>query len=108
MQRIRWIAVFAAVVLAGCGFGMDDDGHYARGMGDESTGAGGRGGTGPTGGTGPISGGGGAGPGTADPDWQSGENYTSYGENQFTDPAEDNLCTFGIDVDTASYTIMRR
>ncbi|MCB9536649.1 MAG: von Willebrand factor type A domain-containing protein [Myxococcales bacterium] len=42
------------------------------------------------------------------PSAQDGENYEDYGANPFVDAAEDNLVTFGVDVDTASYTLMRR
>jgi Ca-activated chloride channel family protein len=38
----------------------------------------------------------------------SAEGYRNYGVNGFTATAEDKLSTFGIDVDTASYTIARR
>jgi Ca-activated chloride channel family protein len=38
----------------------------------------------------------------------SGESYQDYGENDFVDTATENTSTFGADVDTASYTIMRR
>ncbi|MCA9544839.1 MAG: von Willebrand factor type A domain-containing protein, partial [Myxococcales bacterium] len=38
---------------------------------------------------------------------QAGETYAHYGVNDFTDPAEDDLITFGADVDTGSYTLMR-
>lgn len=40
--------------------------------------------------------------------WQEGEDYLPWIENEFIDPKEDPLCTFGVDVDTASYTLMRR
>lgn len=43
-----------------------------------------------------------------DPPSQSGENYATYLENEFVDPSEDSLATFSMDVDTGSYTIMRR
>ncbi|MFH1810093.1 MAG: von Willebrand factor type A domain-containing protein [Pseudomonadota bacterium] len=36
------------------------------------------------------------------------EGYTEYGQNPWTDTATDNLSTFAVDVDTASYTIARR
>ena len=36
------------------------------------------------------------------------EDYTDYGFNDFTDPNQDPLSTFSVDVDTASYTIARR
>lgn len=39
---------------------------------------------------------------------QSGENYANYRENEFVDPAVDPLATFSLDVDTGSYTVMRR
>lgn len=96
---MKWMAVAAAVLVAGCG-AMSEDmamGAGAGGYGDPWSG----------GGSG-AGGGGGTGPSQGDGDWQAGEQYTSYGENDFTDPAEDALCTFGVDVDTASYTIMRR
>lgn len=41
-------------------------------------------------------------------DVHDGEKYEDYGTNAFVDPDEDNLATFGVDVDTASYTLMRR
>lgn len=34
--------------------------------------------------------------------------FKDYGVNPFTDTREDHLSTFGLDVDTASYTVMRR
>ncbi|WP_373044697.1 vWA domain-containing protein [Vulgatibacter sp.] len=99
MRQFRlWTAMAAALALAACGMG--DEEAAADGAGDLA----GRGGW-PTNGDG--NGAGGAG-GTGGGSWQDGEQYTSYGENEFTDPAEDNLCTFGVDVDTASYAIMRR
>ncbi len=42
------------------------------------------------------------------PEPLSGEDYTNYGVNPMTDTAKDNLSTFAIDVDTASYAIARR
>ncbi|HEY0255715.1 MAG TPA: von Willebrand factor type A domain-containing protein, partial [Kofleriaceae bacterium] len=39
---------------------------------------------------------------------QTGEQYTDYGRNPWTDTAKDHLSTFAADVDTASYTIARR
>ena len=39
---------------------------------------------------------------------QSTEHYTDYGVNGFTDASQDNLSTFAVDVDTASYTMVRR
>ena len=41
-------------------------------------------------------------------DYGSAENYEDYGVNGMVDTAEDNLSTFSIDVDTGSYTLMRR
>ncbi|MCO4744976.1 MAG: VWA domain-containing protein [Proteobacteria bacterium] len=38
----------------------------------------------------------------------STEHYTDYGINGFTDTGSDNLSTFAVDVDTASYTMVRR
>jgi Ca-activated chloride channel family protein len=38
----------------------------------------------------------------------NGEEYTDYGINPFVNSSEDNLSTFSIDVDTASYAIARR
>jgi Ca-activated chloride channel homolog len=38
----------------------------------------------------------------------NGEEYTDYGVNSFVNSSEDNLSTFSIDVDTASYAIARR
>ncbi len=38
----------------------------------------------------------------------SGESYKDYGTNAWTAAAKDHLSTFAADVDTASYTIMRR
>jgi Ca-activated chloride channel family protein len=40
--------------------------------------------------------------------YQQGENYQEWVENEFIDTAEENTSTFSIDVDTASYTLMRR
>ncbi|MEL6182640.1 MAG: von Willebrand factor type A domain-containing protein, partial [Myxococcota bacterium] len=42
------------------------------------------------------------------PTSSGGEGYEDYGVNNFVDPRQDSLSTFAIDVDTASYTIMRR
>ena len=42
------------------------------------------------------------------PDYQSGEQYEDYGVNDFVSTDEDDLVTFAVDVDTASYTLMRR
>ncbi|HUQ01635.1 MAG TPA: von Willebrand factor type A domain-containing protein [Kofleriaceae bacterium] len=42
----------------------------------------------------------------ADP--QAGEGYKDYGTNAWTDAAQDRLSTFAADVDTASYSIVRR
>ncbi len=42
------------------------------------------------------------------PSPHDGENYEDYGAKPFVAAAEDNLVTFAIDVDTASYTLMRR
>ena len=39
---------------------------------------------------------------------QNTERYEHYGTNPIIDTADDNLVTFGIDVDTGSYTLMRR
>lgn len=112
MRNVRKMAVLASALLVASGCGADDEAtslDAGAGPWDDCSGCGGAGGTGPnypgSGGYGGTGGGTGTG---APGDWQNGEQYTSYGENQFTDPAEDNLCTFGIDVDTASYTIMRR
>jgi Ca-activated chloride channel family protein len=43
-----------------------------------------------------------------DPPANTGDNYRAYEENDFVDPAEDSEATFSVDVDTGSYTIMRR
>ncbi len=40
--------------------------------------------------------------------WHGGEQYDHVGENEFVDTTQDRLATFGVDVDTASYAIMRR
>ena len=40
--------------------------------------------------------------------WHGGERYATVGENPFVDTAQDARATFGVDVDTASYAIMRR
>ena len=40
--------------------------------------------------------------------YQAGERYAKVQENRMVDAAEDNRSTFSLDVDTASYTIMRR
>jgi Ca-activated chloride channel family protein len=42
------------------------------------------------------------------PGSQAGENYAKVAENRVIDAREDNRATFSLDVDTASYTIMRR
>jgi Ca-activated chloride channel family protein len=42
------------------------------------------------------------------PDPTSSEDYKDYGQNAWTVAANDHLSTFAVDVDTASYTIMRR
>ncbi len=52
--------------------------------------------------------GGGAYAGAHDEGAASGETYEDYGENEFVDTATEDTSTFGADVDTASYTIMRR
>jgi Ca-activated chloride channel family protein len=44
----------------------------------------------------------------AQPGPSGGEGYRDYGVNPWTDAARDRLSTFAADVDTASYTIMRR
>ncbi|MCE9576682.1 MAG: VWA domain-containing protein [Deltaproteobacteria bacterium] len=44
----------------------------------------------------------------AAPDPTSSEDYKDYGQNAWTVAAQDHLSTFAADVDTASYTIMRR
>lgn len=50
-----------------------------------------------------------AAPGYAGPaDPTGGESYRDYGKNPWTDASKDHLSTFAADVDTASYTIMRR
>lgn len=41
-------------------------------------------------------------------DYQAGEEYGKFIENDFIETNENELSTFSIDVDTASYTIMRR
>ncbi|MBT3220327.1 MAG: VWA domain-containing protein [Proteobacteria bacterium] len=41
-------------------------------------------------------------------DYAQGENYTDYGINNFVNTSDDQLSTFAIDVDTASYTMARR
>jgi len=100
MQRwLAGLAVIAAVALAACGVSDDAEGALFGDMEENGN-------DGPSRG----SGGSGAVPETGAPaeDWRSGENYAAAQENDFVDPAEDNLCTFGIDVDTASYTLMRR
>ncbi len=47
-------------------------------------------------------------PDEADEDYLEGENYEEWVENEFIDTAEENTSTFSIDVDNASYTLMRR
>jgi Ca-activated chloride channel family protein len=44
---------------------------------------------------------------TADP-WSNTESFEDYGQNAWTEAAKDNLSTFAADVDTASYTLLRR
>jgi Ca-activated chloride channel family protein len=41
-------------------------------------------------------------------DYQSGETYAQLEENQFVPIEQDQMATFSLDVDTGSYTIMRR
>ena len=41
-------------------------------------------------------------------DYQDGETYDEIIENDFIEAAQENTSTFSIDVDTASYTVMRR
>jgi Ca-activated chloride channel family protein len=41
-------------------------------------------------------------------DYQQGESYEEWVENDFIDTATENTSTFSIDVDNASYTLMRR
>ena len=79
MRRTMLLALVGAI-LAGCG--SDDD---AAGMGDGWWPA-------PDGGA----------------PWHGGEKYVHVGENPFTDVTADALATFGVDVDTASYALMRR
>ncbi len=40
--------------------------------------------------------------------WHGGEQYQQVGENPFVETAQDARATFGVDVDTASYALMRR
>jgi Ca-activated chloride channel family protein len=49
-----------------------------------------------------------AAPGYAIADQTSGESYHDAGKNPWVDASKDHLSTFAADVDTASYTIMRR
>lgn len=42
------------------------------------------------------------------PDYRAGETYARLQENDFIEASEDAMSTFSLDVDTASYTIMRR
>lgn len=76
--------LLAGLAAGGCG-GMDD-----YGAGGGSVGPGGGGADLPPG------------------DVHAGEKYEDYGTNGFVATAEDNLATFGADVDTGSYTLMRR
>jgi len=46
--------------------------------------------------------------GPEDPNYQDGENYERWVENDFIDTAIEPTSTFSIDVDAASYTLMRR
>ena len=41
-------------------------------------------------------------------DYQDGETYDEIIENDFIEASQENTSTFSIDVDTASYTVMRR
>lgn len=95
-NRIYWVVAVGVAVAAGCsdmdemsGSSAGDGAPYAPPPGNSG------------GATPPPSQ-----PGTAPS--QDGETYADYGENGFVDTAEDNLATFAIDVDTASYTLMRR
>ncbi len=47
-------------------------------------------------------------PAEEDPSYQDGETYAEVIENDFIDAATENTSTFSIDVDNASYTLMRR
>src|SRR5688572_1065980 len=46
--------------------------------------------------------------GVASKETVSGDGFKSYGQNPWVDASKDRLSTFAADVDTASYTIMRR
>jgi Ca-activated chloride channel family protein len=46
--------------------------------------------------------------GIIDVDPRGSEGYTDYGKNTWTEAAKDHLSTFAADVDTASYTLLRR
>lgn len=89
MRRLPLTALLTCLALAGCDVDDDDAGAYDPNWADP--------------------------PGGAVPDNSAppasphdGENYEDYGANPFVAAAEDNLVTFAIDVDTASYTLMRR
>ena len=81
------------IALVGCGGALEEDDSYAYESGDpygdSYYGA-------PTSGA------------ANDPAGPVEGNFEAAGWNPFIDTAEDNLATFSIDVDTASYTIMRR
>ena len=93
-----WLSVLA---LAACGtthsdtFDGDDD---VANAGDVSG----------SGGAPVASGSGATGGGVAGADSNAGETYAEVEENEWVDTATENMSTFGVDVDTASYSLMRR
>lgn len=103
--RPSWAILGLVLLLAGCGMSSDDMGDGYERPADDNRGNPGHDGNhgGGAGGQGEYSHG-----APRSEDWQKGEEYTHYGENEFLDPTEEPLCTFGVDVDTASYTLMRR
>jgi Ca-activated chloride channel family protein len=85
------VTIFVALLISACGDSMSDSGMPATSPSDHAAN---RGAPPPQ----ASKGGQGAG----------GENYTEWTENNFENTSEKKKSTFSIDVDTASYTVMRR
>jgi len=91
---------FDSYGTGGLGAGTIGTGHYGTIGHGAGTGAGYGVGTGRGGMRGRV--------GIIDVDPVGSEGYKDYGKNAWTEAAKDHLSTFAADVDTASYTIMRR
>lgn len=107
LARRALIALAASLLVAGCGADDSSDGAIYSGNNGSYE-------RGPTnnGSVGDGSADYGAGapqePSQPPPNYQEGENYEEWEENDFVDTATENTSTFSIDVDGASYTLMRR